>query len=134
LRPGFLTPYPRKRYWVKEFQKKGPSDEQEVFNRHHSKLQNVIERTFGAAKAKWKMLKGMPHYPGTKQTQIIIALCALHNYVHDLEGEKQPGRYRGAADLGPLGSIANLAKGDPNDMEQHRDWITYGLLLIGKTT
>jgi hypothetical protein len=53
---------------VKEFQKKGPSNEQEVFNRHHSKLRNVIEKAFGAAKAKWKMLKGVPHYSGTKQT------------------------------------------------------------------
>jgi hypothetical protein len=67
LWPGFLTPYPRKSYWVKEFQKKGPSDEQEVFSRHHLKLRNVIERTFGAAKAKWKMLKGVPHYPGTSK-------------------------------------------------------------------
>jgi hypothetical protein len=80
------------------------------------------------------MLKGVPHYPGTKQTQIIIALCALHNYVHDLEGGKQPGRYRAAPDLGPLGSIAAMAKGDPNDMEHHREWITYGLLLLRKTT
>jgi hypothetical protein len=105
-----------------------------VFNRHHSKLCNVIERTFGAAKAKWKMLKGVPHYSGTKQTQIIIALCALHNYVHDLEEEKQPGRSRAAADIGPLGSIVAMAKGDPNDMEHQREWITYGLLLLGKTT
>jgi hypothetical protein len=37
---------------VKEFQKKGPSDEQEVFNRHHSKMRNVIERTFDAIKSK----------------------------------------------------------------------------------
>jgi hypothetical protein len=80
------------------------------------------------------MLKGVPHYPGTKQTQIIIALCALHNYVHDLEEEKQPGRSRAAADLGSLGSIAAMAKGDPNDMEHQREWITYGLLLLGKTT
>ena len=53
LRPGYLTPYPNKRYRVKEFQTKGATDAQELFNRHHSKLCNVIERTFGAAKAKW---------------------------------------------------------------------------------
>ncbi|XP_066344384.1 uncharacterized protein [Miscanthus floridulus] len=68
LRPGYLMPYPNKRYWVKEFQTRGPIDAQELFNRHHSKLRNVIERTFGAAKVKWQMLKGIPHYPGIKQT------------------------------------------------------------------
>ena len=80
------------------------------------------------------MLKGVPHYPGTKQTQIIIALCALHNYVHEMEGQHQPGRYKQAPDLGPLSQVAAIALGDPNDMEQVRDWITYGLRLIGKTT
>ena len=79
---------------MKEFQTRGLCDAQKVFNRHHSKLCNVIERTFGPAKAKWQMLKDVPHYPGTKQTQIIIALYALHNYMHELEGQHQPGRFR----------------------------------------
>jgi hypothetical protein len=88
-------------------------------------MRNVIERTFGAVKAKWKMLKGMPHYPGTKQTQIIIALCALHNYVHDLEGEKQPGRPRAAADLGPLGIWNTTVSGSLMDfysLGRQRKW------------
>ena len=119
---------------MKEFQTKGACDAQELFNRHHSKLHNVIERTFGAAKAKWNMLKGIPHYQGTKQTQIILALCGLHNYVHELEGQHQQVRIRQAPDLGPLSQVAAMALGDPNDMEQVRDWITYGLRLIGKTT
>ena len=54
LRLGYMAPYQNKRYWVKEFKDRGPQDVQEVFNRHHSKLRNVIERTFGAAKAKCK--------------------------------------------------------------------------------
>jgi len=119
---------------VKEFQTKGATDAQEMFNRHHSKLRNVIERTFGAAKAKWQMLKGIPHYPGTKQTQIIIALCGLHNYVHELEGQHQQVRIRQAPDLGPLSQVATMALGDPNEMEHVREWIAYGLRLLGKTT
>ena len=119
---------------MKEFQTRRACDAQELFNRHHSKLCNVIERTFGAAKAKWQMLKGVSHYPGTKQTQIIIALCALHNYVHEMEGQHQPGRYKQAPDLGPLSRVAAMALSHPNDMEQVREWITYGLGLLGKTT
>ena len=105
-----------------------------MFNRHNSKLCNVLERTFGAAKVKWQMLKGVPHYPGIKQTQIIIALCTLHNYVHEPEGQHQPGRFRQAPDLGPLSQVAAMALGDPNDMEQVREWIIYGLELLRKTT
>ena len=52
LRPEYLAPYQNKRYWVKEFKDRGPRDAQEVFNRHHSKLRIVIERTFEATKAK----------------------------------------------------------------------------------
>ncbi|XP_066311374.1 uncharacterized protein [Miscanthus floridulus] len=49
LRPGYLTPYPNKRYWVKKFQTRGATDAQEVFNRHHSKLRNSIPKITGAS-------------------------------------------------------------------------------------
>jgi len=62
LHPVYLPPHPRKRYHMKEFKNRPPGDAQEVFNRHHFRLCNVIEQTFGAAKAKWQMLKGIPHY------------------------------------------------------------------------
>jgi len=118
---------------VKEFETRGPADAQELFNRHHSKLRNVIERTFGAAKAKWQMLKAVPHYQGIKQSQIILALCGLHNYVHELEGQQQVRWFRQPTNLGPLTQVAAMALGDPNDMEHVREWITYGLGLIGMT-
>ena len=79
------------------------------------------------------MLKGIPHYQGTRQTQIILALCGLHNYVHELEGQQQVRRFRQQTDLGPLTQVAAMALGDPNDMEHVREWITYGLGLIGMT-
>ena len=79
------------------------------------------------------MLKAVPHYQGIKQSQIILALCGLHNYVHELEGQNRQVRIRQAPDLGPLGQVAAMALGDPNDMEHVREWITYGLGLIGMT-
>jgi len=54
--------------------------------------------------------------------------------VHELERQHLPGRYSQAADLGRLSQVATLALSDPNDMDQVRDWITYGLGLLGKTT
>ena len=79
---GYLGPHRQTKCW-KEFKKRGPQHLEEVFNYHHSKLRNVAERSFGVAKNKWQMLKGMPKYPKDKQNQIIVACFALHNFVRD---------------------------------------------------
>ena len=50
-----------------------------------------------------------------------------------MEGQQQLRRFRQPTDLGPLTQVAAMALGDPNDMEHVREWITYGLGLIGKT-
>ena len=54
--------------------------------------------------------------------------------MHELEGQHQQVRIRQAPDLGPLSQVAAMALGDPNDMEHVREWITYELGLLGKTT
>ena len=108
LSPGYLPPYPRNEC----------GDLEEVFNYHHSKLRTVIEQTFGAVKAKWQMLKCVSHYNGIKQSQIILALCVLHNYVHELEGKKKAVTYEEPQGLGPLTQVARMALTDPTDMDQ----------------
>ena len=80
------------------------------------------------------MLKCVSHYNGIKQSQIILALCVLHNYVHELEGKKKAVTYEEPQGLGPLTQVALMALSDPKDMDQVRDWITFGLGLLGKTT
>ena len=80
------------------------------------------------------MLKCIPHYKGIKQTQIILALCALHNYVHEPEGKKKVVSYGQAQGLGPLTQVALMALTDPTDMDQVRECITFGLGLLGKMT
>jgi hypothetical protein len=48
---GYLGPYKGERYHFQEFRRRGqPSGRKEVFNRAHSSLRNVIERSFGV----WK--------------------------------------------------------------------------------
>ena len=79
------------------------------------------------------MLKYVPHYKGIKQSQIILALCALHNYVHELEGKKKAVTYEEPQGLGGLSLVAALALSDPMNMEEVWEWITYGLGLLGKT-
>jgi hypothetical protein len=60
-------PYKGEKYRLPEFrQGPGPSGKKEVFNRLHSSLRNVIERTFGILKEKWRILKYFPCYPMKK--------------------------------------------------------------------
>jgi hypothetical protein len=52
-----------------------------MFNHLHSSLCNVIERSFGALKVKWRILQHLSSYPMEKQTKIIIVCMTLHNFI-----------------------------------------------------
>ncbi|XP_058209801.1 protein ALP1-like [Rhododendron vialii] len=56
---GFLTPYKDERYHLSLFRgrRRLPTKEEEWFNSRHSSLRNVIERCFGALKARFPILK-----------------------------------------------------------------------------
>lgn len=130
LREGYMAPYRRARYHLKEFDAKGPENLNEIFNYHHSSLRNVVERSFGVCKNKWQILKGIPVYPMEKQSKIIVACFALHNFVLEIEnidamngqGAQQNRTFEGydrAADW--LEATAN------DNIETVRDWIAAGL-------
>lgn len=83
-RPSYLAPYKGTKYHIPEFrQGPRPSWKKEVLNFAHSSLRNVIERSFGVLKMKWRILLDLPSYPMVKQTQIIIACMALHNFIRE---------------------------------------------------
>ena len=83
-RPGFLAPYKGTKYHLPEFRNgPRPSGKKEVFNHLHSSLRNVIERSFGVLKMKWRILLDLPSYPMLKQTKIIHACITLHNFIRD---------------------------------------------------
>jgi hypothetical protein len=79
--PGYLAPYKGTKYHLPEY-RDGPAPEgkKELFNYAHSSLRNVIERSFGVLKMKWQILTAMPSYPPQKQSKIITACMALHNF------------------------------------------------------
>jgi hypothetical protein len=58
-----------------------------MFNHAHSSLRNVIERSFGVLKMKWRILLHLPSYPIEKQSKIIVACMTLHNFIrgHNLD-------------------------------------------------
>jgi len=79
---GYLGPYKGERYHFQEFRHRGqPSGRKEVFNRAHSSLRNVIERSFRVWKQRWKILQNILAYPYKTQVEIVVASMALHNYI-----------------------------------------------------
>ncbi|KAM3192559.1 hypothetical protein ACQJBY_069652 [Aegilops geniculata] len=84
-RVGYLAPYKGTTYHLAEFRagRRPPSGKFEVFNHDHSALQNVIERSFGVLKQKWRILRDVPHFKVGSQTMIISACMTLHNFIRD---------------------------------------------------
>ncbi|WVZ70795.1 LOW QUALITY PROTEIN: hypothetical protein U9M48_019432 [Paspalum notatum var. saurae] len=81
-RPGYLAPYNGTKYHLPKFQSgQMPRGIKETFNYAHSSLRNVIERSFGVLKMKWRILKELPSYPMPKQSKIISACMAIHNFI-----------------------------------------------------
>eukprot|EP00267_Zea_mays_P040633 XP_008680777.2 uncharacterized protein LOC103655879 [Zea mays] len=85
-RTGYLAPFKGSAYHIPEFQLRSgrpPQGKYEMFNFLHSSLRNVIERSFGVLKQKWRILKGIPSFSTRTQKHIIIACMALHNFIRD---------------------------------------------------
>ncbi|XP_011629112.1 uncharacterized protein LOC105421846 [Amborella trichopoda] len=63
---GFIGPYRRGRYYLNEFTlgPRAPQNHKELFNKRHSTLRNVVERTVGLSKV-----------------DVVIAYAILHNYI-----------------------------------------------------
>ncbi|KAK4409393.1 hypothetical protein Sango_0012300 [Sesamum angolense] len=81
---GFLTPYRGIRYHLNEWDRGcgGPQTAHELFNLRHASARNIIERTFGLLKTRWGILRSPSYYNIRVQSDIIIACCLLHNFVH----------------------------------------------------
>ncbi|KAK8957066.1 hypothetical protein KSP39_PZI000735 [Platanthera zijinensis] len=83
MQRGYLKPYPDTRYHLQDFRRgsRPIQGNHEIFNQVHSSLRSVIERTFGVWKKKWAILRDMPNYSFKRQTLIVVATMALHNYI-----------------------------------------------------
>ncbi|XP_048611373.1 protein ANTAGONIST OF LIKE HETEROCHROMATIN PROTEIN 1-like [Brassica napus] len=88
-RTGYLGPHRQVRYHLDHFNRGGPpTNTRELFNRKHSGLRTVIERTFGVWKAKWRILdRKHPKYGLTKWMKLVVATMALHNFIRDSHRE-----------------------------------------------
>jgi len=83
-RLGILLPYRGVRYHLKEFHgAQDPKCPKELFNHRHSQLRTTVERAFGALKNRFKILSNKPFIPLKSQAKVVIACCALHNWILD---------------------------------------------------
>jgi hypothetical protein len=87
-RPGYLAPYKDERYHIPEWHRgTKPKTPIERFNRVHSSIRNVIERSFRLLKVKRPILWKIPPYPMYKQKMIVVATMVLHNFICEHGGE-----------------------------------------------
>ncbi|KAI0502633.1 hypothetical protein KFK09_017588 [Dendrobium nobile] len=92
MQRGFLKPFPDTKYHIPDFERGSQlvHGRKETFNKRHSSLRGVIERSFGVWKKKWVILRDMPIYSFKKQIKIVIATMALHNYIRWHPSRKDP--------------------------------------------
>ncbi|KAJ3685276.1 hypothetical protein LUZ61_014440 [Rhynchospora tenuis] len=81
----FLSPYRKHPYHLTQFNGQPRSSHyaapEDLYNHCHAQLRNVIERTFGVLKMRFKVLDRMPNFQYKIQTSIVMACCILHNFI-----------------------------------------------------
>lgn len=122
-RTGYLGPHRKTRYHIDQFNRGGPpSNTRELFNRKHSGLRSMIERTFGVWKAKWRVLdRKHPKYELKKWIKIVTATMALHNFIRDSQhGDTDFSYWEGVESYEQHG----------DDQEEHVGYIPQGDRLM----
>lgn len=80
--PGFISPYHNAPYHLSGLPSNyHPQDEKELFNQRHSLLRNAVDRAFAALKARFPILMSAPPYPLQTQVKLVVATCAIHNFI-----------------------------------------------------
>ncbi|KAM6579085.1 hypothetical protein CsatB_030922 [Cannabis sativa] len=87
---GFIAPYEGVRCHLHEFRGANqlPRNAKELFNHRHSCLRNAIHKSFHVLKTRFPILKLAPQYAFHIQRDIVIAACALHNFIRREEQDK----------------------------------------------
>lgn len=81
----FFDPFLYKFCLTKNTDLTRPQNAEELFNLRHASARNVVERTFGVMKKRFKLLTSAPEYGFKVQVQLVHAACFLHNFIlcHD---------------------------------------------------
>nr|DAD35891.1 TPA_asm: hypothetical protein HUJ06_006531 [Nelumbo nucifera] len=80
---GFIAPYNGVRYPTNEIPGIYAQDARELFNQRHSILRNVTDRIFAVLKERFPILMSVPPYPLQTQVKLVVAACAIHNFIRN---------------------------------------------------
>ncbi|XP_076952223.1 uncharacterized protein LOC143625891 [Bidens hawaiensis] len=91
LKSTLIAPYRGVRYHLKEYSKRAPQNPRELFNLQHASLRNSIERAFGVLKRRFPIIRSTtePFYSCETQSQIFLACCILHNYLLEVDRDRE---------------------------------------------
>ncbi|XP_076882258.1 protein ANTAGONIST OF LIKE HETEROCHROMATIN PROTEIN 1-like [Bidens hawaiensis] len=91
LKSTLIAPYRGFRYHLKEYLKRAPQNPRELFNLRHASLRNSIEREFGVLKRRFPIIRSTtePFYSCETQSQIFLACCILHNYLLEVDRDRE---------------------------------------------
>ena len=69
---------------MREFTTAGqaPEDKKELFNLRHSSIRNVVERTFGVYKRRWRIFDRPHEFKLPDQIRLVYALVMVHNFIN----------------------------------------------------
>ena len=76
-----MTPFRNVRYHLKEWIGLRPQNKEEMYNLQHAKLRNVIERTIGILKRRFKELRVASECDLENHIKNIYACVTLHNFI-----------------------------------------------------
>ncbi|XP_039115510.1 putative nuclease HARBI1 [Dioscorea cayenensis subsp. rotundata] len=82
---GFISPYRKVRYHLREQVGRRPQNAKELFNLRHSQLRSRIERAFGILKSRFRILDSRPFFPFNAQVDLVLGCCVLHNFVREID-------------------------------------------------
>jgi hypothetical protein len=85
----WLAPYHGVSYppETKVGEKKKPETKYELFNREHSSLMRMIDRTNKIFRRRWRIYDHAPELDMDTQQKLVQALAAVHNFISIEEGE-----------------------------------------------
>ncbi|KAL1225876.1 Protein ANTAGONIST OF LIKE HETEROCHROMATIN PROTEIN 1 [Cardamine amara subsp. amara] len=106
-RKGYLAPYRKTRYHPHQWGEGPPNCASEMFNKRHSSLRSVIERSFGVWKTKWRILKNEARYGIQTQCKIVVATMTLHNFIRESTINDEDFEEYETMDEQTLNSISN---------------------------
>ena len=82
--------YPLRPYLMKPFSSRGMSASERIFNYRLSRARRVVENAFGILVNRFRILRGNMQLQPDSVCDVVLACCALHNFLRHKVGERQP--------------------------------------------